>query len=131
MCESCSSPSHAGRRRWTSTHLLVLGLITTLAVLAAVGLAMRLQGGGSNGAAGCGRAAGDSIAYQAAITRDLHGGARLLLADTSQYVLKVRASGASTCSQVQKLVSTTTATLDTVCTLCSERLRRGLLVSPT
>ena len=131
MCESCSSGSHGGRRRWTSTHLLVFALITTLAVLAAVGLAMRQQGKGSTAAASCGRAAGDSIAYQAAITRDLHGGVHLLLADTSHYVLKVRASGASTCSQVQKLVSTTTATLDTVCALCSERLRRSLLISPT
>jgi len=41
---------------------------------------MRLQGKGSTGAASCGRAAGDSIAYQAAITRDLHGGVHLLRA---------------------------------------------------
>src|SRR5947209_4283767 len=114
MCGSCSEISHAdGRRRWTSTHYLVLGLMVALFGLSAVGVVFRLQGQGGAAHRKCAVTAADATAYQAAVTRDIRADTAVLVADTNAFAARVRAGAESGCPELRRFVNGTRAVLAT------------------
>ena len=123
MCGSCSEAYHAaGRRRWTSTHFLVLGLVVTLVGLSGAGIALRANGHGRTAAPRCSTAVADATAYQAVMTRDIRAGTTPLLADTDVFVRRVRAGAESDCAEVRRFVKGTNALLKIVCRPCAQQL---------
>ena len=120
MCGSCAEPGDDhGRSRWTTTHLLLLAFVLTLAGLSAAGLALRLSAGGRAAQGDCSAAA---TAYQLAVTRDLSAGRKVLLADTAAFERQVES--VSRCLELRKFVVGTASTLTPICPACVRELAR-------
>lgn len=122
MCGSCDGASHAGRKRWTSSHLIVIVLIGTLATLSVAGLVLRRGGRSESTASGCSHLVVDSTAYQAAVTRHYGDGSATLMNDTSDFVDHVRAEGEASCTAFRALMTDSRTTLATVCGPCVTQL---------
>ena len=121
MCDSCSGTRHVGRR-WSTSLVVVIGLLSTLALLAIVGVTV-LGRHGDRATSPCVGLKDATARYARDVTRDLAAGRRTLVADTDAFAM--RAAHLRRCPGLATFAQTAQATLTDLCPACASRLGRS------
>ena len=122
MCDSCNGTRHNGRR-WSTSLVVIVGLLSTLALLAIVGVVV-LGRHGDRAASPCAGLNAATALFARDITRDLAAGRRTLVNDTAAFTQRaVRFRG---CPGLAAFAQTARATLAGLCPACASRLERAV-----
>ena len=120
MCDSCNGTRHNGRR-WSTSLVVIVGLLSTLALLAIVGVVV-LGRHGDRTASPCAGLNAATALFARDITRDLAAGRRTLVNDTAAFTQRaVRFRG---CPGLAAFAQTAHATLTDLCPACASRIKR-------
>ena len=122
MCDSCNGARHNGRR-WSTSAFVVVGLLSTLALLAIVGVAV-LGRHGDRAVSPCAGLNAATGLFARDITRDLAAGGQTLVADTDAF--SENAGRFRQCPGLAAFAQTARATLAGLCPACASRLERAV-----